>query len=242
MIAPFGRIGGKSKIAKKLIDKFPPLEWFQYYVEPFVGAGNVFFRKPYIEGQIEVINDLDPDVYKVMKALKTRNKYINDNFNRKIDKDYFDSIKHKNDALSTLEKIKTSFFGQNRSFSYRDKEAKTHFVKTDFTPYKERLKNTIILNESFEKVIKAYDSDRTFFYLDPPYESDKEDDYNHYITPEQVYEALLNIKGFFMLSYNDSPKIRKIFKGYRIRSITTTYRATQYIESRIKKEVYITNY
>ena len=241
MNAPFGRIGGKSKIAKKLIDKFPPLEWFQYYVEPFIGAGNIFFRKPYIENQVEVINDLDPDVYKVMKALKTRNKYINDNFNRKIDKDYFDSIKHKNDPLSVLEKFKTSFFKSGLTYSY-PQHSDYHFIKTDFTPYKERLKNTNILNESFEKVIKAYDSDRTFFYLDPPYESDEQKDYKDYITSEQVYEVLSNIKGFFMLSYNDSPKIRKLFKGYKIRTISTRYEHTQNTEKRIKKEVYITNY
>lgn len=242
MNAPFGRMGGKSKISKELINKFPPLELFKYYVEPFVGAGNIFFRKPYIEGQVEVINDLDSDVYKVMKALKSRNKYVNDNINRAIDKEYFDSIKHKTDALSILEKLKSSYFKSGKSFDTTYGSDTHTYIKKDFSPYKDRLKHTIILNESFEKVITEYDSPTTFFYLDPPYESETQTDYKDYVTPEEVYDVLSKVKGYFMLSYNDSPKIRKLFKGYKIRTIKTTYENTTFSEKRTKVEIYITNY
>lgn len=34
--------------------------------------------------------------------------------------------------------------------------------------YKKRMAHTIILNESYEKVIHDYDTDETLFYLDPP--------------------------------------------------------------------------
>jgi DNA adenine methylase len=242
LTAPFGRMGGKSKIANELISKFPSQELFKYYVEPFVGAGNVFFRKPETKGQVEVISDLDSDVYKIMKALKTKNKHLNDNINRAIDREYFESIKHKSDPISTLEKLKSSYFKMGRSFN-TTKGGDTHtYIKKDFTPYKERLKNTIILNKSFEKVVGEYDSPQTFFYLDPPYESETQKDYKDYVTPKQVYDVLSKVKGKFMLSYNDSPNIRKLFKDFKIHTINTTYENTTFSSKKKKREVYITNY
>jgi site-specific DNA-adenine methylase len=112
MKAPFGRIGGKSKIADKLIDLFPPLNSYKIYVEPFVGAGNVFFKKPYLEGQLEVINDLDKDVYKVMKLLKNRNKFLNENFNREIDKNILIQLKMKQMHSTHLKSLKAVSFNK----------------------------------------------------------------------------------------------------------------------------------
>ena len=62
---------------------------------------------------------------------------------------------------------------------------------------------------------------KAFFYLDPPYEESK--DYPNAVNPIDVYNAVKKIKGKFMLSYNDSPLIRNIFKNYNIQSIITKY-------------------
>ena len=40
MTTPFARIGGKSKLAMQIINYFP--DNYDLYVEPFVGAGNIF--------------------------------------------------------------------------------------------------------------------------------------------------------------------------------------------------------
>ena len=65
----FGRMGGKSKIANNLISHFPDPNSYTTYVEPFIGAGNIFFRKPY-KSKIEVINDLDDMVYSIFQGVK----------------------------------------------------------------------------------------------------------------------------------------------------------------------------
>jgi site-specific DNA-adenine methylase len=65
-------------------------------------------------------------------------------------------------------------------------------IKTDFTPYKERLKNTIILNNSFEKVIKKFDSENTFFYLDPLMK----------VKRKKITKIMLLLKTFIMLFQN----------------------------------------
>jgi hypothetical protein len=45
-----------------------------------------------------------------------------------------------------------------------------------------------------------------------------------------------------MLSYNDSPKIRKIFICFKIKTIKTKYSGTSSVDVREKKELVITNY
>lgn len=57
-----------------------------------------------------------------------------------------------------------------------------------------------------------------------------------------MYNAVKTIKGKFMLSYNDSPLIRKLFKEFNIHTIETIYESTTTIKKRVISEVYITNY
>lgn len=67
-------------------------------------------------------------------------------------------------------------------------------------------------------------------------------DYKNYVEPEDVFTALKNIKGKFMLSYNDSLHIRKIFKAYNLEVIETAYEHTNSIGKRNVNELIITNY
>jgi D12 class N6 adenine-specific DNA methyltransferase. len=41
------------------------------YVEPFLGSGVVLFRKQNID-KYEILNDLDDDIYKVFKLVKSK--------------------------------------------------------------------------------------------------------------------------------------------------------------------------
>jgi DNA adenine methylase len=242
-ITPIGRIGGKSKIAKQIIDKFPT--GYNTFVEPFFGAGNIFFRIPdEKKAKKNVINDLDKDIYVIMKELKKRGKDLDKTIDRspiKTREDFYKS-KIKQDPESLIRKYKFSFFSTGKTFN--NSKINT-FIKTDFSQFEDKLKGVVILNQSFEKVIKKYDSPQTFFYLDPPYEKNKNvnvKDYVHYIDPINVYDALKNIKGKFLLSYNDSPNIRELFKNYKIETIKTSYEHTQNTEKRTINELVITNY
>src|SRR5438034_10640941 len=57
MIGPIGYIGGKSRIASKLIGHFPE---HVTYVEPFAGGAQVFFHKT--PSKVEVLNDLNCEI------------------------------------------------------------------------------------------------------------------------------------------------------------------------------------
>lgn len=51
------RLGNKQAIAKEIIKYFPE---HKYYLEPFFGAGGMFFNKP--KARYNIVNDLDSDV------------------------------------------------------------------------------------------------------------------------------------------------------------------------------------
>jgi hypothetical protein len=65
----FGRIGGKSKLKKKIVDGFFPNNYENMsYVEAFVGGASIYFyKKPSIK---EIINDKDSDVIELLKGFK----------------------------------------------------------------------------------------------------------------------------------------------------------------------------
>ena len=51
------RIGHKQKLAKKIISHFPE---HNVYLEPFFGAGGIFFNKPKVK--FNFLNDLNKNV------------------------------------------------------------------------------------------------------------------------------------------------------------------------------------
>lgn len=75
-----------------------------------------------------------------------------------------------------------------------------------------RLQKVVIENRDFEKLIRQYDRPVSFFYCDPPYFATE----NYYKdvgfkTADHIRlrDSLLDIKGKFLVSYNDCPEIRE---------------------------------
>lgn len=245
--SPFPRMGGKSKLAERLIKMFP--KDYKVFVEPFVGGGNVFFRVPKREGVKYVINDKDPMVYKIMKALRDNPKF-NDTIDRKaLTREEFERLKKKGKKRTAQEDIsfiKNSFFGQARSYQNPTEGVDRQMaIKTDYTKHHEALKGVTITNEDFGTVVRRYKNNPdAFFYLDPPYFGEEmEKYYPDYVKPDQIVNALKGVKGKWMVSYNNVPAVRKAFKGYKIRTIKTMYSDPRKGGVNIPKvEIFITNY
>lgn len=89
-----------------------------------------------------------------------------------------------------------------------------------------RLARVYIENKPYAELIERYDRPHTFFYVDPPYYG-CEDYYGEGIFERDDFarlaELLGRVKGRFILSINDPKEIRAIFRGFRIREVTTTY-------------------
>jgi DNA adenine methylase len=58
------RLGNKKKIATKIQAHFPP---HKIYIEPFFGAGGMFFNKP--KAKYNIVNDLDSDVFNLFQVV-----------------------------------------------------------------------------------------------------------------------------------------------------------------------------
>ncbi len=240
MRSPFPRVGGKKLLKKRIVKLFP--KDYSIYCEPFCGASSVFFEKP--KSGLEILNDKDKVVYNILKLFKTYDgqeisKAINGTYSRKE----FEAIMQskprtfENKALKSLLISKISFRANMTNYSQGKSKISTHYSDE----YMERLKNVTLLNQSYEKVIKKYDSPSTFFYIDPPYEN-SEGDYTHdFVDPQELCKLLSSIKGMFLLSYNDSDNIREIFKSFNIRSIKTMYSSMHGTNTNVK-ELLISNY
>ena len=62
MIGPLSYIGGKRRIARRLLSLIPA---HTTYVEPFAGGAQVFFHKP--RSTVEVLNDLDEEIVNFLR-------------------------------------------------------------------------------------------------------------------------------------------------------------------------------
>src|SRR6266496_430535 len=61
------RLGNKSKMAKTIVPYFPK---HSIYIEPFFGAGGMFFNKPKVK--YNIVNDLDGDVFNLFQIVTNR--------------------------------------------------------------------------------------------------------------------------------------------------------------------------
>ena len=238
----FCRLGSKKLSAKEIIKYFPAHET---YVEPFVGSGAIFFRKEKVKN--EVVNDLDKTLisaynllksvnesqferFKSLKTLKQKQDFVNSTPRDRVDKLYQHILQSCNTFSST---------GKGKLYQNHHQFKKIKNIEN----YKSRLRGTKILNQDYKKVLKNYDSSKTLFYLDPPYENSKglyeESDMDY----EELERSVRSLKGFVAISMNDSPNIRRIFKDYHIVKISET-QGTRIIGSKStsRVDILIMNY
>ena len=108
-----------------------------------------------------------------------------------------------------------------------------------------RMANVVIENQDFETLIKHYDRPDSFFYADPPYFS-SEDMYEvdfGWDDHVRLRDTLKNIKGKFLLSYNDCEEIRELYDGFSVLDFSRTHAMVQRYEAGKEfKELLIGNY
>lgn len=212
---PISYYGGKQNMLKEILPKIPI---HTMYVEPFFGGGAVFFAKP--KSPCEVVNDINNRLIHFYKVLK----YDFDELKNLVDETFHSRAQHKEaggEYKDGVEEVKDPlvmawavWVQTNMSFSCRigagfgyDKSGSSSFrlfnKKNLLTEaYKERMKRVTIECYDVLKVIKAYDSEDTFFYLDPPYVSSNQGHYGGYELEDfkALLDACVNMKGKFLLS------------------------------------------
>lgn len=227
--SPIPRVGGKRLLRKTICERFPVSDKFDRYIEVFGGAAWVLLYKDK-HAPLEVYNDGDCNLVNLMRCIK----YHSGELQREIDGFYnsremfFDAIEQLNckgftdiqRAARYFIKIRLSFGSAGRNFGCNSNPLRK---SADYlSTVCERLNSVVIEHKDYDDLIKVYDRSTAFFYLDPPYHG-TEDMYDVTFTKEdhlKLKNRLSGIKGLFLLSYNDDPFIRELYKDFKIEPIS----------------------
>jgi DNA adenine methylase len=238
MIAPIGRAGGKKNLKKRIVGMFPSGYEKMTYVEPFVGAGHVFYGKE--PSEKEVINDKDSTIATIHRGLKKYSKELQGTYpHSRMSWNKWKAMKPKTEKerfMKAYMMTKLSFMKMGTSYSSTDEGR-----NVQIRDYSERLRDVVVLNKDYKDVVRRYDSPNTLFYFDPPYEeSARTAGYTHSVFDINDMKRVLDgIKGKWILSFNDGKHIRELFRGYTITPIKTTY---QLPSPRTVTELLISNF
>ncbi|HCA29218.1 MAG TPA: DNA methylase [Ruminococcaceae bacterium] len=222
------RIGGKKLLSKEIIRRFPD-PYPERYIEVFGGAGWVMFALERIS-KLEVFNDIDGQLINLFRCVK----YHCGELQREIkwvltSREMFLDIRELQSyrGLTDIQRaaiyftlIKESYGSDARSFGCTNRnmiDAMEYLSKVQ-----DRLKRTVIENKDFESLIKTYDRPEALFYLDPPYHGTEKHYNNPFSEKDHVRlnSALRNIKGNFILSYNDDDFVRSLYRDFKIKAVS----------------------
>jgi DNA adenine methylase len=251
MIGPLAYVGGKNRLANKIISLFPE---HTTYVEPFAGGAQVFFHKK--PSKVEVLNDLDFEIVNFFRCCQHHYeelvRYLKYCL---ISRKWYELLAASTPGtLTDIQRAGRFFYLQKNSFGGLILKQHYHYGVTqrpNFNP--ERLPQTIaqaharlqhvqIESLPYEQMLQRYDRPTTLFYLDPPYWGPKL--YRFNFTNEDfsaLAERLRQIQGKFILSLNDTPEARTLLAQFQILPIETTYTSRVHATKRYP-ELLITNF
>ena len=186
------RLGKKTKLASEIIKHFPPHEC---YIEPFFGAGGLFFNKP--KAKYNIMNDIDSEVSNLFFVLldKTeelvagielmpRHQDILEHFKKNK---YDDPVKK---AMRFLFWSNYTFMGKPSSIKVGTDNNMKQILLDRIELTKKHLFDIQFLNKDFRKFFVSY-QDRnpatTFYYCDPPY-LDTMDNYSDSFTETDSFD------------------------------------------------------
>ena len=251
MRGPLAYIGGKNRIAELIIRQIPP---HRTYVEPFAGGAQVFFRKP--PSQVEILNDLSDDIVNFFRVCQSHAPELARYLRQMIvARTLFNQqLKTTPDSLTDVQKAARFFYLQRlafaglitcRNFRIQVIQATSWNPERLFKLIEEtsrRLQHAQIEHLPYEQIVRKTDRAETFFYFDPPYFGKRLYQFNlkeeDYVSMASLLEGL---KGKFILSLNDVPKVREIFSRFRMQPIELAYSAQKKAGMRYR-ELVIKNY
>jgi DNA adenine methylase len=251
MIGPLSYIGGKNRLASRLVQLFPE---HQTYVEPFCGGAQVFFRKGLAPA--EILNDLNEDIFNFLRICQLHHeeliRYLRYAVVSRRWFGLFEKIPP--ETLTDIQRAARFFFLQKNCYGGLVRRRNFCVSVQDNSNYNpealpeligrvhERLLHVQLECLPYQDILRKYDRPFAFFYLDPPYFNKP---YYKFNFTEQDYMELADrlklLKGKFLMSLNDTPEIRRIFSAFNISTIQLVYTARKNAGKKYT-ELLISNY
>lgn len=245
------RLGNKAKIAKEIQKYFPP---HKIYIEPFFGAGGMFFNKP--KAKYNIVNDIDSDVFNLFQVVSNQKEELEKAFYMMpIHSDLLEYWK-KNEETEPIKKALRFLFISNFSwmgigsrvkFGRGEKPKDTIYLHLN-TVF-EKIHDVQFANYDFSKFLASVsfkqdgrnDEEKTLIYCDPPY-LNTNDNYSNSFTEKdsrELFETLISTGCKFAISEFDNPIVLDLANDYGLNVITIGER--QNLKNR-RTEILIINY
>jgi DNA adenine methylase len=263
--SPLRYPGGKSKAISKIMRYLPPS--FSEYRESFVGGGSLFLHlKQKYPKRTFWINDLNDDLFCFWRCVQLNLKELIEEVwkiknNSIVGKELFQCLTTVDvSQLSDLTRA-TRFFVLNRiSFSgtvdcggFSQKAFELRFTNSAIerlTSLEGLLDGVVITNFDYSETLKN-SGENVFIYLDPPYLAathsklyGKRGDLHAAFDHSKFANDLKNCKHQWLITYDDSPEIRRNFEFAYIYEWEMQYGMNNYMQAKAAKgkELLITNY
>ena len=258
--------GGKTTHIDELLQLIPQHDT---YVEVFGGSAALLFAK--LPSKIEVYNDIDSDLVNLFRVVRDEETcerlykllqftlYSREEFETAkncLRSGVFRDNVHR--AWCYYVTLMQSFSCNCANWSYAVQKCTVsrsfYNALERFIPVQKRLRNVQVENLPWQEILKRYDSEHTFFYLDPPYvveaRHDKTLRYRHEMTLDEHKElvsTLLTVQGKCLLSaywHNVlQPLVDAGWSVYTWQATSYSSNARQYQNARTsRQEVALCNY
>jgi len=216
----FPYVGGKCRLSTWIIKEFPK---HYCYIDVFGGSAAVLLNKDRSEN--EIFNDKDEDIVHFFLIYRDRE----DELIEWLSKTPYSKQEHyewakkfyngerDSDPIKRAGKFfylrysqyasKYSGISGWRSDNKANKAIYFENGKDKLNKLSSRFKGVQIENEDYAYILDRYDSEDSFFYLDPPYVDAGDALYSHEGSFDHVkfFEKVKDIKGYWMLSYGILP-------------------------------------
>lgn len=211
MNSPITRIGGKKLLRKHICERFPAEGTFDRYIEVFGGAG------------WQLVNLMRCIKYHAAELQRELDGYCNA-------REFFGDVSAQLDmrGLTDIQRaaryflrMKISFGADGRTYSCNQKNLENAINYLSDVQARLMKSSVVIEHKDFENLIKVYDRSTALFYCDPPYHSTEK----YYDVPFaesdhiRLRDTLANIRGKFLLSYNDDDFVRELYKDFKIEAV-----------------------
>lgn len=259
--------GGKQRIAASLVDSLPDNLNQLKYIEPFFGAGSVFFRARPKNAVVGDLNDQLMQAYSYTRDMPEQVQRNLQNHIRSDSKFYYYQVRDQYNRLGWSSAQAARFIYLNRTcfngifrvnrsgkfnVPYGHKSQPIFPTKSTLIEVAAALRNTKLVSQCFRQTL-CRAANRSFVYLDPPYPPLNGTAYFTHYTKDRFTEddqcelaevviRLHNRGAKFMMSNADTRLIRSLYRDYRIDMLEVTRFITCKSQKHSVGELLIRNY
>lgn len=222
--------GSKRRHLKTLLPLIPE---HVCYVEPFAGGLAVLLGKE--PSPVEVVNDVHRDIVALYRCAQFHHKALCSEVELIVSARVNFADFKVNRGLTDLQRAarflmlnRSSFAGDCHSFAVQRKGGggstfSRKQVREMIDQLNARMDRVVVECLDWQRCVELYDSEDTFFFVDPPYFGCDIHAYDGFDQEQmtRLREVLRKIKGRWLLTVDGSEFCRELFKEWNCREVTT---------------------